>query len=317
MQPHIDSTTDVLAIPLRASLGGFATPPHWGGTQRNPPQAIPIQTQAQRTQIQTPPLTLTTSYTSPSSTSTCPPMPSESYFRPLKQGLEPANIYDPRLPPPSVFSANINFSPTSTAGSSGAPPSMGRTTTTTTSASKNSSEMEDEPRDFAELPKTSPHFNTHLLLPFPGAARQHASTAGPGQDEQDPFQASKLSFAPIFAPVEVVPYGADRILFVEGLICEYHLVRFRSFNLSRGLFLFFFMRPLFSFFGFFFFLWQGFVTRHFATYTRVQAPEADTLTRSGVWISRRGTMTRTEVVRRLLPNAPDAPDAPGNAYSPW
>ena len=249
MQP----TTDALAIPPRASLGGFATPP-LGVTRGNPPQPIPIQPQPQRTQIQMPPLTLTPSYTSPSSTSTSRPMVNEPSFRPFIQGVEPANIYDPRLPPPSVFSANINSSPTSTAGSSGAPPSIGRTTTTTTSVSKNSSEMEDEPRDFAELPKTSPHFNTHLLLPFPGAARQHASTAGTGQEEQDPFHTSKLSFAPIFAPVEVVPYGADRILFVEGLICEYYLFRIHSFKLSRGVYfiLFYFGRPLFSFFGFFF-----------------------------------------------------------------
>ena len=211
MLPQIDSnsTTHAPAIRPAASLGGFATPPHMGNTHGNPPQAIPQQ----------PPFMLTNSHTSPGSR---PPQTvnESSPFRLIKQGVSPPNIYDPRLPPPSILSANINFSPTSTAGSSGAPPSLGRTAPTTTGACKNSTEMEDEPRDFAELPKTSPHFNTHLLLPFPGAARQHASTTGPGQEEQDPFRASKLSFAPIFAPVETVPYGADRVLFVEGLICE-------------------------------------------------------------------------------------------------
>ena len=210
MLPHIDSTTHAPAIRPAASLGGFATPLQMGNTHGNPP---PPQTNRQQ-----PPFMLTNSHTSPGSRP--PPMVNESSFRLIKQGVSPPNIYDPRHPPPSIFSANINFSPTSTAGSSGAPPSVGRTAPTTTGAYKNSTEMEDEPRDFAELPKTSPHFNTHLLLPFPGAARQHASTAGPGQEEQDPFRASKLSFAPIFAPVEIVPYGADRVLFVEGLICE-------------------------------------------------------------------------------------------------
>src|SRR5258708_3096816 len=103
MHPHINSTTDALA-----SLRGFATPPQMGAlTQPNP---IPIQIKAQRTQTQMmPPLTLTTSHPSPSSTSTSRSMANEPSFRLLKQGLEPANIYDPRLPPPSVFSANINF----------------------------------------------------------------------------------------------------------------------------------------------------------------------------------------------------------------
>ena len=261
MLPRIDSTTHAPAIRPAASLGGFATPPHMGNTHGNPPQAIPQQ----------PPFTLTNAHTSPGSRP--PPMVNDSSFRLIKPGVSPANIYDPRLPPSSIFSANINFSPASTAGSSGAPPSIGRTAPTTTGTSKNSTEMEDEPRDFAELPKTSPHFNTHLLLPFPGAPWQHASTAGPVQEEQDPFRASKLSFAPIFAPVETVPYGADRVLFVEGLICEYCLFLFRRRILPRLYFYFLFFIPA----SFIFLFWIFFVaricrwvvTRHFATYTRV------------------------------------------------
>ena len=243
MLPHIDSTTDALAIRPVAGLGGFATP-HMGNTHGNPPQTMTTQAQAQAQaqQTQQPPLTLTTSHTSPCSW----PMVNESSFRLLKQGVAPANIYDPHLPPSSIFSANTNLSPTSTAGSSGAPSSVGRTAMTTTSACKNSTEMEDERRDFAELPKTSPHFNTHLLLPLPGVARQHASTAGPGQEEQGPFRTSKLSFAPIFAPVEIVPYGSDRVLFVEGLICECRLFLFRSLTLPRGLFI---HSSLLSYFG--------------------------------------------------------------------
>ena len=271
MLPHIDSTTDALPICTVASLGGFATPPHMGNTHGNPPQTITTQAQAQQTLTQQPPLMLTTSHTSPSSR----PMVNESSFQLLKQGVAPATIYDPRLPPSSIFSANINLSPTSTAGSSGAPPSIGRTTTTTTSACKNSTEMEDEPRDFAELPKTSPHFNTHLL-PLPCVARQHTSTAGPGQKEQDPFRTPKLSFAPIFAPVEIVPYGSDRVLFVEGLICEYCLFLFRSLTLPRGVYSLV-HSSLISYFGFFCGKDLSLVTtRHFATYTRVQASEADT-----------------------------------------
>lgn len=190
----------------RASLvGGFATPRehHIGVTHHgNPPQAqIQIQAQTQ-TQHKQPPLT------SPASL--------------LKQAA-----YGARLALPTLLSANINLSPTSTAGSSGPPPSLGRTAPTATSVSNNPNEMEDEPRDFAELPKTSPHFNTHLLLPFPNLTRHHqppaAAAAGAGQphDQQDDFlRPPKLSFAPIFAPVEIIPYGADRVLFVEGLICE-------------------------------------------------------------------------------------------------
>ena len=188
--------------PHRASLvGGFATPRehHIGVTQHgNPPQAQ-IQTQIQ-TQHKQPPLT------SPASL--------------LKQAA-----YGARLALPTLLSANINLSPTSTAGSSGPPPSLGRTAPTATSVSNNPNEMEDEPRDFAELPKTSPHFNTHLLLPFPNLTRHHqpvAAAAGQPHDQQDDFlRPAKLSFAPIFAPVEIIPYGADRVLFVEGLICEY------------------------------------------------------------------------------------------------
>ena len=277
MLPHIHSTTDALPIRPVASLGGFATPPQMGNTHGNPPRTITTQAQAQAQQAQTqqPPLMLTNSHTSPCSW----PMVNESSFRLFKQGVAPANIYDPRLPPPSTFSANINLSPTSTAGSSGAPPSVGHTATTTTSACKNSTEMEDEPRDFAELPKTSPHFNTHLLLPLHGVARQHASTAGPGQEEQDPFRSSKLSFAPIFAPVEIVPYGSDRVLFVEGLICEYCL-SFSMVSHYLGVYLFvysFIHSSLIAYFGFFCGKdLSSVVTRHFATYTRVQASEADT-----------------------------------------
>jgi len=219
MLHHIVPPTDAQATPRVASLGGFATPPQLGNTHGNPPQALPIQT-IQTQQYQRPPLTRTTSHLSPGSR----PMPNF-----LKQGVPPANIYDPRLIAP-FLSANINLSPTSTAGSSGPPPSVGRTTTTATSVSKNANEMEDEPRDFAELPKTSPHFNTHLLLPLPDAARQHAAAAGLGHEEQDSFRTSRLSFSPIFAPVEIIPYGADRVLFVEGLICEYAPISFRCFH---------------------------------------------------------------------------------------
>ena len=252
MLHHLDSTTDAIATRRDVSLGGFATPLLLGNTHGNPPQAIPTQTQAH--QIQQPPLTLTTSHTSPGSR----PMANESSFRHLKQGVSPPIIYDPRLAASFISSANINLSPTSTAGSSGAPPSVGRSTATTrTTTCKNSNEMEDEPRDFAVLPKTSPHFNTHLLLPLPGATRRHASNEAPGQEEQDACH-SKLSFAPIFAPVEIVPYGADRVLFVEGLICQYALSLFRGFTLSRV-----FSFSLFHFFIHFFlilntFLWQGF-----------------------------------------------------------
>jgi hypothetical protein len=247
MLHRLDSTTDAIAIHRTASLGGFATPLHLGNSHGNPPQANPFQARVQ----QQPPLTLTTSHTSPGSR----PMVNESSFRLPKQGVSTStpNIYDPRLAASFISSANINLSPTSTAGSSGAPPSMGRSTsTTTTTTLKNSSEMEDEPRDFAELPKTSPHFNAHLLLPLPGATRQYASDEAPGQEEQDALRTSKLSFAPILAPVEVVPYGADRVLFVEGLICQYALSLFRSFTLSL-----FSIFSLFSNFGNF--LWQVFV----------------------------------------------------------
>lgn len=208
MLHHIVPTEDAQATPHVPSLGGFATP--HGNTHGNPPQTAAIQTQSQQQQQhQQPPLTLTTSHLSPGSRPMATNHPSFQFLKQVHVG------YDSRLAVP-VLSANINLSPTSTAGSSGPPPSVGRTATTATSVSKNANEMEDEPRDFAELPKTSPHFNTHLLLPLPDAARQLAAAAGPGHE-----RTAKLSFAPIFAPVEIIPYGADRVLFVEGLICEY------------------------------------------------------------------------------------------------
>jgi len=228
MQRHIDSTTDVQPTPQVASLGGFATPFPVGNIHGhgNPPQAIPIPIQARLQQYQLPPFTLTTAHTSPGSSTVA----SEPSSQLPKQPTYPANMSI------GILSANINLSPTSTAGSSGPPPSVGRTVMATTSLSKYPSEMEDEPRDFAELPKTSPHFNTHLLLPLPDAARRHAPTAGLGHEEHDAFHASKLSFAPVFAPVEIIPYGTDRVLFVEGLICEYAPFRFRSFTLPSSFF---------------------------------------------------------------------------------
>jgi hypothetical protein len=110
------------------------------------------------------------------------------------------------------------------------------TAKTATACKHAASEMEDEPRDFAVLPKTSPHFNTQLILPPPAPARLHqlAVSGGPGHEDHDNRRAAKLSFAPIFAPVEIIPYGADRVLFVEGLICEYARSPLRSVHSIQG-----------------------------------------------------------------------------------
>ena len=57
------------------------------------------------------------------------------------------------------------------------------------------------------------------------------------------------------------------------------------------------------------------VTRHFATYTRVQASEAELGGFGLVNGDNSSRMTRTEDVRRLLPDAPDAPECAQSAMT--